>query len=246
MKTYKDIDQTSAQWFELRCGIPTASEFKNLISEKALLKADIVKRVASYGEEKALSKKTVPQLEEIAKENGVDLSPIWEVSNNSYHYQLTAEVLAGYNPDPWMGNDHTEHGKDAEEAAVSQYEEEHSVKTEVVGFVTDDDHTMGCSPDRLVGEDGLLEIKAPMARNMVRLFCEEMSDDVCPKDHYIQIQGQLLITGRKWCDLCVYHPSLGIKTIRVLPNNEVQTVLLKAIKEVSKKRDESVLKMSGI
>ena len=53
-----------------------------------------------------------------------------------------------------------EHSLIVEAEAADWYEFDRNVTTQRVGFITDDDHTMGCSPDRLVGDNGLLEIKA--------------------------------------------------------------------------------------
>jgi hypothetical protein len=53
-----------------------------------------------------------------------------------------------------------ERGLIVEADAVDWYEFDQDVTVQRVGFITDDDYTVGCSPDRLVGDDGLLEIKA--------------------------------------------------------------------------------------
>jgi hypothetical protein len=55
-----------------------------------------------------------------------------------------------------------ERGLIVEADAADWCEFDQDVTTQRVGFITDDYHTTGCSPDRLVGEDGLLEIKAPL------------------------------------------------------------------------------------
>ena len=57
-----------------------------------------------------------------------------------------------------------ERGLIVEAEAADWYEFDQDVTVQRVGFITDDDHTVGCSPDRLVGDDGLLEIKAPCRR----------------------------------------------------------------------------------
>ena len=57
-----------------------------------------------------------------------------------------------------------ERGLIVEAEAADWYEFDQDVTVQRVGFITDDDHTIGCSPDRLVGDEGLLEIKAPYRR----------------------------------------------------------------------------------
>jgi YqaJ-like recombinase protein len=56
-----------------------------------------------------------------------------------------------------------ERGLIVEADAADWYEFDQDVTAQKIGFITDDNHTVGCSPDRLVGDDGLLEIKAPTA-----------------------------------------------------------------------------------
>jgi exodeoxyribonuclease (lambda-induced) len=62
---------------------------------------------------------------------------------------------------------------------------------------------IGASVDGLVGDDGLIEIKCPLngARHL-RCFTE----DAVPQEHMAQIQGQMWVTGRKWCDFVSYNP----------------------------------------
>ena len=55
-----------------------------------------------------------------------------------------------------------ERGLIVEAEAADWYEFDQDVTVQRIGFITDEEHTMGCSPDRLVGDDGLLEIKAPL------------------------------------------------------------------------------------
>src|SRR5271165_5391532 len=57
-----------------------------------------------------------------------------------------------------------ERGLIVEAEAADWYEFDQDVTVQRVGFITDDNHTVGCSPDRLVGDEGLLEIKAPYRR----------------------------------------------------------------------------------
>jgi hypothetical protein len=63
-----------------------------------------------------------------------------------------------------------ERGLIVEADAVDWYEFDQDVTVQRVGFITDDHHTVGCSPDRLVGDDGLLEIKAPLPHTQVEYW----------------------------------------------------------------------------
>ena len=106
------------------------------------------------------------------------------------------------------------------------------------GFVTDDAGTMGCSPDSFVGADGLLEVKCLKPERHIHAILYYQKNGRCPTDYVQQTQGQLLITGRKWCDLLFYSPDLPLLTIRQEPDRTLQMALLKGIATVCKERDE--------
>jgi putative phage-type endonuclease len=73
---------------------------------------------------------------------------------------------------------------------------------------------VGISPDGLVGEDGLIEIKAPLHRGHI----ETIERKKMPSQYRWQVQGQLWVTGRKWLDYVSYHPDHGGIIIRIEPS----------------------------
>ena len=75
---------------------------------------------------------------------------------------------------------------------------------------------IGGSPDGLVGEDGLVEIKCPYTRKVY----EEV-----PPYYYCQINALMEISGRQWCDLCVWTPT-DVKTWHVKANLHAWATLL--------------------
>src|SRR3546814_2809936 len=89
-------------------------------------------------------------------------------------------------------------------------------------FVTDYAETMGCSPDGLVGDDGMVEVKCLKAENHIKAILYHASKGHCPPDYVQQTQGQLLICERQWCDLVFYHPDLPLLAIRQEPVNRVR------------------------
>lgn len=92
-------------------------------------------------------------------------------------------------------------GTELEPDAVKAYEFRNDVDVKRVGLCLRDDEKVGASPDGLVGDDGLCEIKAPGASLHMMYLLEG-----APKDYFVQTQGQLWITGRKWNDLYCHHP----------------------------------------
>src|SRR5260370_5635474 len=107
-----------------------------------------------------------------------------------------------------------ERGLIVEADAADWYEFDHDVTVQKVGFITDDDHTVGCSPDRLVGGDGLLEIKAPLLHTQVEYWISgEISERFRP-----QLQSQLYISQRSLVHIVCWHEVLPKLVSRVKPD----------------------------
>lgn len=95
-------------------------------------------------------------------------------------------------------------GTDNEDAARAAYERHTGIEVEETGFVAHDTLLAGCSPDGLVDWDGLIEIKCPFSS---AVHIETLLNGM-PADHMAQIQGQMWITGRQWCDFVSYDPRM--------------------------------------
>jgi hypothetical protein len=65
----------------------------------------------------------------------------------------------------------------------------------------------GASPDGLVGDDGLIEIKCPNTATMIDVL---LTGNVASK-YYTQMQFQMACTGRQWCDYVVFDPRMPAK-----------------------------------
>ena len=115
-----------------------------------------------------------------------------------------------------------ERGEALEPEARRYYSFHADVDAVTVGFVFRDAlKTVGCSPDGLVGEDGLLELKCPKAGHHIAWLAR----GVVPQEHISQLQGQLWVTGRHWVDFMSYHPGLPPFIIRVEPEPRYQDAL---------------------
>lgn len=144
-----------------------------------------------------------------------------------YLYELLAELMLGRPLDapsyPWM-----QRGSDLEEDAASWYEMQCDIDTDVVGFCTTDDGLIGASPDRLVGDDGLLELKCPSpAIHVQYLLYPQRGVDA---EYKTQVLGQLYVTGRKWCDIVSYHPQIQKVIVRVERDEEYISLLDAALR----------------
>ena len=126
-------------------------------------------------------------------------------SRKNYMAQLLLERLTGARQETYQ-NAAMQWGTETEPLAREAYEAETGELVEQVGFVNMVSGTgkIGASPDGLVGEDGLLEIKCPEPAQSL----QNALDGEYHKKYHWQVQGQLLVTGRKWCDFVVFDPRL--------------------------------------
>ena len=95
-------------------------------------------------------------------------------------------------------------GSEHEVEARQEYANHSNNEIIPVGFVELNEY-IGCSPDGLVGEDGLVEIKCP---DTATHLIDYIKDQKLPTAYTKQIQGQLWITGRRWCDFVSWDPEL--------------------------------------
>lgn len=99
-----------------------------------------------------------------------------------------------------------EWGIEQEPVAMLAYELETGNQVQSAFFEKHPTLEAGASPDGYVDKDGLIEIKCPnSATHLDTLKSKEI-----PKQYYAQVQGQLWITGRKWCDFISYDPRFPV------------------------------------
>ena len=196
--------QGTREWLNLRAGIPTASEFGRITSAHQI-------RVA------------------IEKEKPVKLLE----GSETYLNELLAERML-HEPQTKAVTMWMQRGSEHEAEAVSYYEMARGVDTEVVGFCTNDEGTIGASPDRLVGEDGLLEIKVPSPAIHVGYL---RSADGAGDDYRIQAMGQLWITGRQWVDIMSYNPGMPEALVRFERDEVFIGMLAGAVTEFTARLD---------
>jgi hypothetical protein len=130
-------------------------------------------------------------------------------SAEKYAWALIAEQLLGV-PTEGGSSGYTQRGQAIEERARSFYELKRDVDVVQVGFVLRADGRAGCSPDGFIGDDGILEIKCPKPENHIGYML-----DAEGIGYRCQVQGMLMLTGRKWVDTISYHPDLPPALVRV-------------------------------
>lgn len=167
----------------------------------------------------------------------------------TYVLERVAEQLTGKRAQTEFTSRATEWGNEYEPVAKNVYERVFDCSVVESGYIALSDY-VGGSPDGLVGEDGLIEIKCP---ETITAHLEHTLNDLRDKPiYYWQCIGYLLITGRKWIDFISYSPhypaKLQLKRIR-LNREEVkgdivalQSKLLKAVQMF----EEIMEKLTGV
>jgi putative phage-type endonuclease len=136
-----------------------------------------------------------------------------------YLYRLAGERIIG-KPAEAFQSEAMARGIEMENEARLGYSITTGLNVDGVGFCVADEG-YGCSPDGFIGDDGLLEIKCPNIDTHVGYLI----DDCLPTTYFQQVQGQLLVTGRKWCDFVSYYPGLKMLIVRVEPDKSFQEKL---------------------
>ena len=113
-----------------------------------------------------------------------------------------------------------------EELALDVYSEHYGQVTEC-GFITNDKggFVVGYSPDGMVGDDGLIEIKSRIQKHQVKTIV----NGVVPDEYMLQMQTGLYVTERPWCDFVSYSNGMPLFVKRVLPDPETQEIIVEAV-----------------
>jgi predicted phage-related endonuclease len=121
----------------------------------------------------------------------------------NYRAELVAERLSGV-PSNGFTSAPMQWGIDNEPLARLAYELQSGNTVEDAFFETHKTLEAGASPDGYIGKDGLIEIKCPNTATHI----ETLKTQKLPKQYYAQVQGQLWITNRQWCDFLSFDPRL--------------------------------------
>jgi predicted phage-related endonuclease len=134
---------------------------------------------------------------------------------------IACEIITGKMEEGYS-NAMMEYGIETEPKARREYEDIFDCEVQEVGFITRDEEDsyynwIGDSPDGLLPEDGVLEIKCPLARTHM----EYIEANKLPSEYRHQVQGHLFVTGLKYCDFVSYVPGMKLFVIRVYPDIEL-------------------------
>lgn len=128
----------------------------------------------------------------------------------TYLVKKVSEVLTGMSKE--FTTQSMEWGSEIEDEARKIYELENMVEVKQIGFaILESNPIVGGSPDGLVGDDGIIEIKCPDSNT----FTGYLLGDSIVKGYMAQIQGNLWILDRLWCDFIVYDPRVIREDLRI-------------------------------
>lgn len=200
------VEQGSEEWFEDRLGKVTASRVKDVVIRDR------------YG----------------------------KPYKGYYDYMIELAIERVTEKKKRFGNKYTNHGNNYEAFVAGLYEQSHpDADVREVGFIEHPELAAGASCDRLVDDDGTLEIKAPnsdtLIRYMVSMIPEDSNDFELVKMlglrgdewkyYYEQIQMQLWITDRQWCDFSVGDPDMPENAQLIVKRVERDELYIRGIME---------------
>lgn len=158
-----------------------------------------------------------------------------------YRNELLAEWKVG-RPLVELSSGLMQRGNVMEQEARRWYEFVTDNTVEEVGLCLTDDGRFGASPDGLIGDDRLLEIKCPGPKKHVSYMVGSAKPQM---DYRCQIQGQLLVTGRQGVDFVSYHPDMEPVLVRCEREDDVIERLTVALEEFWKEMGRGRAAMEG-
>lgn len=156
-----------------------------------------------------------------------------KVTRQTYMLKLAGEILTG-EPMQSYSNDHMERGRVMEDEARHDYAFMANTDLVRVGFVING--PKGCSPDSLIGANGMLEIKTAFPHILGALI---LKDDF-PPEHMAQCQGALWVAEREWLDLKVYWPKMPQFVKRLHRNEDYISKISQAVDEFNDELEQIV------
>lgn len=138
---------------------------------------------------------------------------------------LAAERITGWT-DPTYMNDDMWRGVECEPIARDFYSEKYAPVDEV-GFIVleTEKYRLGYSPDGLVGDAGLIEVKSPRAKGHLSTIVAGTP----PIAYMAQMQCGLMVTGRQWCDYISWYGGMPMFVHRVYPDQKWFTAIHEAV-----------------
>jgi hypothetical protein len=219
-----DVIQGTEEWHAQRRGMVTASAVGQLLTvgppdaltiECPTCEAPIHGPCLSRSRKEPTPIKTIHDTRAAAAS---DLPALISTASNDTSRGLTlllvAERITGYTDPTYMSDDMLR-GLNDEPLAVYAYSKRYA-EARTTGFMVRDDwgFSIGYSPDGVVGDDGLIEVKS---RRQKKHLATILADEV-PAENMAQLQAGLLVSGREWIDYVSYCGGMPLWRKRVTPD----------------------------
>jgi hypothetical protein len=238
LEIFNELEQGTPEWLAARCGIVTASVVGQLITKGSpdALAVECPKCEASANEPCISSARKVPTPIKTPHDErasrAAELPPVYSVATGdtarAIVSTLVAERITGHVEQVFPSRD-MERGTLSEPFARDKYAE-HYAPVEELGFMVRDfgGYRIGFSPDGLVGDDGLIEVKSPrQKKHLATILTGEV-----PPEHMAQCQTGLLVSGRKWIDFISYNGGMPLWHKRVFPDPAWFAVIKEAAEQL--------------
>lgn len=233
LTTYPQIEQRSPEWYDQRRGIVTASIVGGLITTRKLSAIDHdCPECGALADGPCVGKRSpdpIKSLHPARAKAAKGAATVLETASNgvsrSITNRLVAERITGWTEEGFI-SDAMWRGIEDEPRARVKYAE-HYAPVDEVGFMVCDDwgFRIGYSPDGLVGDDGLIEIKSRAPKTQVAtVLSGHPPIDVMP-----QLQCGLLVSGRKWIDYISYCGGMHLWPRRVFPDRRWFEAIITAV-----------------
>ena len=171
----------------------------------------------------------------------------WSAYRLKYMSEIIAERLTGMREDVFLSQDMIWGAQSEYEAGIAY--ERRTKKKLKRGWVFIDHPTIrhtGASPDAMVDDDGLIEIKCLKSATHIRyLLTREI-----PEEHMAQMQWQLACTRRAWVDYCCYEPrlpaALRLNIVRVERNDEAIAEMEMCVSQFQDEIDQAIQSINDV
>jgi putative phage-type endonuclease len=155
------------------------------------------------------------------------------ITRRNYRAEKVLERISGKSQENNYQSGAMLAGIEREAQARIEYEFDQNCTVEEVGIIPHPTiQWAAASPDGLVGEHGLIEIKCPEAS----AFLDAMLGKDIPQKYADQMQWQMACSGRQWCDYVLYREGLPLAMLRVERDDkriaEIEAEVRKFLQEV--------------
>lgn len=244
---HDQLVQGTGEWLEVRRGIITASTVGQLITTRKLGAIDFdcpacdakaLNPCQSKTKPGAVIKTLHPERAAAAKsQSRLVIEPASNDTSRGLTMTLVAERITGHTEPTWISDD-MQRGIDDEPIARAKYAE-HYAPVEEVGFMVEDKwgFRLGFSPDGLVGDDGLIEIKSRRQKTQLSTVIAGHP----PLENMAQLQAGLLVSGRKWIDYVSYCGGMHLFVHRVYPSQKWFDAILQAVRNFEDNAQQTIL-----